>query len=217
VEDLWLIKTDSRGDTLWTKTYGGLGTDEPACVQQTHDDGYIITGNTASYGAGMDDLWLIKTDSRGDTLWTKTYGGLDDDQGHCVRQTSDKGYIIIGLTKSFAIDGSDVWLIKIAPDTITTNLSDNPIHRPTELSLNQNYPNPFNPSTIIEFTLPKSEFVELKVFNILGKEVSTLVSQKLNQGNHTYTFDGKNLASGVYYYRIEAGNFIETRKMIYLK
>jgi len=88
---------------------------------------------------------------------------------------------------------------------------------PKEYKLKQNYPNPFNPSTTIEFTLLKSEFVELKVYNILGKEVATLVSKKLNQGNHTYTFDGKHLASGVYYYRIEAGNFVETRKMIYLK
>ena len=88
---------------------------------------------------------------------------------------------------------------------------------PSEFEIFQNYPNPFNPFTTIEFTLPKSEFVELKVFNILGKEVSTVVSKKLNQGNHTYTFDGSNLASGVYYYRIVAGNFVQTRKMIYLK
>jgi flagellar hook assembly protein FlgD len=72
--------------------------------------------------------------------------------------------------------------------------------------LSQNYPNSFNPSTTIEFTLPKSEIVELKVFNILGKEVTTLVSRKLNQGNHTYQFDGKNLASGIYNYKIVAGD-----------
>jgi predicted GH43/DUF377 family glycosyl hydrolase len=88
---------------------------------------------------------------------------------------------------------------------------------PTKYVLMHNYPNPFNPSTTIEFTLPKSEFVELKIYNILGEEISTLVSKKLNQGNHTYTFVGNNLASGVYYYRLEAGNFVQTRKMIYLK
>jgi len=103
------------------------------------------------------------------------------------------------------------------PKTVTTdiNVQGNSISH--TYALRQNYPNPFNPSTTIEFSLPKSEFVELKVYNILGKEVSTLVAKKLNPGNHTYTFDGKNLASGVYYYRIEAGNFVQTRKMIYLK
>ena len=88
---------------------------------------------------------------------------------------------------------------------------------PKVYSLSQSYPNPFNPSTTIEFNLPKSEFTTLKVYNILGKEVTTIVSKKLNQGNHTYTFDGKHLASGVYYYRLEAGDFVQTRKMIYLK
>ena len=83
--------------------------------------------------------------------------------------------------------------------------------------LEQNYPNPFNPSTTIQFTLHKSEFVDLKVFNILGKEVSTLVTKKLNSGNHTYQFDSKNLASGVYYYQLVAGDYREVKKMILLR
>jgi len=88
---------------------------------------------------------------------------------------------------------------------------------PNKFSLSQNYPNPFNPSTTIEFSLPKSEFVELKVFNILGKEVTTLVYDKLQAGNRTYTFDGKNLASGVYYYRLVAGDYRDVKKMILLR
>ena len=88
---------------------------------------------------------------------------------------------------------------------------------PGHYVLRQNYPNPFNPSTTIEFTLPKSEYVKLKIFNILGKEVATLVSRKLNQGNHTYQFDGKDLASGVYYYQLAAGEYREVKKMILLR
>ncbi len=88
---------------------------------------------------------------------------------------------------------------------------------PQTAFLYQNYPNPFNPITAIEFSLPKSEFVELKVYNILGKEVATLVSNKLNQGNHTYTFDGSNLASGIYYYQLMAGDFREVKKMILIR
>jgi hypothetical protein len=88
---------------------------------------------------------------------------------------------------------------------------------PKNYRLRQNYPNPFNPSTTIEFSLPKSENVELKVYNILGKEVSTLVSKKLNQGNHTYQFDSNNLASGIYYYQLVAGQYREVKKMILLR
>jgi hypothetical protein len=97
-----------------------------------------------------------------------------------------------------------------------TKLNENEFY-PLKFNLLQNYPNPFNPSTTIEFTLPKSEFVELKIYNIIGKEVANLVSVQLNVGNHSYTWDATGFASGVYYYRIKAGNLVETCKMIYLK
>jgi len=98
-----------------------------------------------------------------------------------------------------------------------TSIGKNPHASVNSYQLQQNYPNPYNPSTNIEFTLPKTEFTTLKVYNILGKEVSTLVSKKLNSGNHTYTFNGKNLASGVYYYQLVAGDFREVKKMIMLR
>ncbi len=98
-----------------------------------------------------------------------------------------------------------------------TNVGEKNIHFAEYYKLKQNYPNPFNPSTTIEFSLPKSEFVELKIYNILGKQVANLVLMQLNAGNHSYTWEASGLASGVYYYRIEAGNFVRTRKMIYLK
>ena len=113
------------------------------------------------------------------------------------------------ISASLTFIDSVMWKVETSLETYENNQRD--------FRLSQNFPNPFNPSTTIEFDLPKSEFVELKVYNILGKEVSTLVSNKLNQGNHTYTFDGRNLASGIYYYQIEAGDFHQVKKMILLK
>ena len=89
--DVYLIKTDSLGDTLWTKTYGGTNTDYGYAVQQTTDGGYIVAGYTLSFGAGNYDVYLIKADSLGDTLWTKTYGGGNFDEGWAVQQTTDGG------------------------------------------------------------------------------------------------------------------------------
>ena len=83
--------------------------------------------------------------------------------------------------------------------------------------LSQNYPNPFNPSTTIKFTLPHQEFTTLKIYNILGAEVATLVSDKLQAGRHNYKFDGSKLASGIYYYQVIAGEFRDVRKMILLR
>ncbi|MDD5528469.1 MAG: T9SS type A sorting domain-containing protein [bacterium] len=112
-EDVYLIKTDSAGDTLWTKTYGGTEDEEGALVQQTSDSGFIIAGTTNSFGAGNADVYLIKTNSSGDTLWTKTYGGADSDWGSSVQQTQDSGFIVTGWTASFDTNGyMNAYLIK---------------------------------------------------------------------------------------------------------
>jgi hypothetical protein len=88
---------------------------------------------------------------------------------------------------------------------------------PSNYSLSQNFPNPFNPSTTINFTIPNSEFVTLKVYNILGSEVAVLVNENLSAGAYKYNFDAQNLASGVYLYELNAGNFREIKKMNLLK
>jgi hypothetical protein len=114
--DVYLIKTDSLGDTLWTRTYGGPLYDYGHSVQETFDGGYIITGITWSYGAGDNDVYLIRTDENGATLWTETYGGIDNEYGYSVQQTSDSGFIIAGSTKSYGAGDYDVYLIKTDSD-----------------------------------------------------------------------------------------------------
>jgi hypothetical protein len=111
-QDFYLVKTNASGDTSWTKTYGGAGSDLCYCVQQTTDSGYILTGYTNSYGAGADDVWLVKTNASGDTIWTKTFGGSSSDHGKSVQQTDDGGYVITGMTYSYGVGEDDVWIIK---------------------------------------------------------------------------------------------------------
>ncbi len=111
--DAYLIKTDVNGDTSWTKTFGGSGADAGWSIDQTSDGGYIIAGYSNSFGAGNDDVYLIKTDMNGDTVWTKTYGGTNNERGNYIKQTSDGGYIITGYTESFGAGGQDLYVIKL--------------------------------------------------------------------------------------------------------
>jgi predicted secreted protein len=116
--DAWLIRTDVNGDALWTKTYGGPAHDWAMAVHQTSDGGYVFVGSTESFGSGDYDVWVIRTDANGDTLWTQTYGGTESETGNDGRQTSDGGYIVCGQTHSFGSGQDDVYLIKIAADAV---------------------------------------------------------------------------------------------------
>jgi hypothetical protein len=112
--DAYVLKTDSCGNLTWTRILGKFDyPDNSLSVQQTTDDGYIVTGWTGSYGAGSSDAWLIKLNSDGEDEWNKTFGGSGLDGGDCVKQTFDGGFIITGRTDSFDSGGNgDAWLIK---------------------------------------------------------------------------------------------------------
>ena len=87
----------------------------------------------------------------------------------------------------------------------------------SEFRLQQNYPNPFNPSTNIQYAIGSRQFVSLKVYDILGREIATLVNEEKPAGNYELEFDGTALPSGVYFYQLKAGNFVETKKMILIR
>ncbi len=214
-DDIWLIKTDDNGDTLWTRTYGGSNDEEGFSVWQTTDSGYVIAGYTNSFGAGEDDVWIIKTNTNGDTLWTKTVGGESSDYGESIQQTADGGYIVTGYTNSFGAGEEDVWLIKLDADS--PSIVNNEIKTVDRYSLEQNYPNPFNPNTTIKYQIPELSFVTLKVYDVLGSEVAILVNEEKSVGRYEIEFDATILSSGIYFYRIQAGSFVETKKMVLMK
>ncbi len=132
---------------------------------------------------------------------------------------SDGEYRIVGtLGQPFMSSKSNpVGFWYLASRELNVEVEQSSLNVPKEFQLQQNYPNPFNPTTIIEFALPKQSSVTLKLFDILGREIATLVDAELESGVHKINFDGQDLASGIYFYRIHAEGFLKTKKLMLLK
>lgn len=124
-------------------------------------------------------------------------------------------YLYCYVYSLFTPNATGVYRIPL--QNTTTSIENVNGNVPNSFSLKQNYPNPFNPSTTIKFSIPKSSFVSLKVYDVLGKEVALLVNENLNEGTYNYNFDASKLSSGIYFYTIRSENFVQTKKMIMLK
>ncbi|MEJ2637489.1 MAG: T9SS type A sorting domain-containing protein, partial [Calditrichia bacterium] len=148
-------------------------------------------------------------------LWTDGAMYQLDDQGAVnshAADINDEGQIVINTTTA---DGQyHILLAEPSAVDIKTQAGQN---LPKSFALEQNYPNPFNPTTTIAFSLPDMELVSLKVYDLLGREVKSLVSGKKAAGTYEIQFNASHLASGIYYYRLQAGSFVSTKKLILLK
>ncbi len=322
-KDVFLFRADSLGDSLWSQTYGGPGDDVGYDLCEMDDGGFMLVGMTESYGLGSYDIYVIRTDSNGDTLWTHTFGTASYDEGRAIAPTHDGNYMIAG---SVVNTNADVFLVKIQPDGDTlwtksvgqdaandaaygiSTCQDNGfliagrnynavnyyndmyvlkidangdslwsyshvnnIHDeghvalevpdvgiylfgtraasssgsyrdywavaldfpvgiaddirealPSDFGLRQNYPNPFNPSTTIEYTIPSRSFVTIEIVDLLGRQIRSLVHREQPAGTHRVMWDGRTddgsqVATGVYFYRLKAGDFTDARKMLLLK
>jgi hypothetical protein len=110
------VKTDSNGDSLWSRSFGGEHSDVCLSVQQTNDEGYALIGQTVSFGSGENDLWLVKTDANGDSLWSRAFGTEGEESGSAVHQTADGDYILAGnsgqsnyLLMKTSAQGDSLW------------------------------------------------------------------------------------------------------------
>lgn len=111
--DFWVLKLTSSGAVVWQKAYGGPGEDQAEAVRQTSDGGYIVTGHTASFGAGSWDAWVLKLDANGNVMWEKTYGGTGTDTALSIQETSDGGFVVAGNNGSFGAGDWDAWVLKL--------------------------------------------------------------------------------------------------------
>jgi len=192
-----IFKSTDFGST-WNNAYTNAGTG----VLYATGEGFI---RDTMYAVGQGGM--VARSINGGTTWTRQTSGIANNlngvyNGHHLQKfaiaVGDNGTVI-------RTTNSGVWVQNISTEI------------PTSFSLSQNYPNPFNPSTVISFSLPAVSQVSLKVFDALGREVQTLVNERMQAGTFEVSFDASNFTSGIYYYTLSSGDFKETRKMILIK
>jgi hypothetical protein len=311
-QDFWLVKTDAHGDSLWSRTYGGDRISGCNSVAQIPDGGYILAGVTYLRGAGGSDCWLIKTNSSGDSLWSRTFGSAGDDDcnaviptvnggfalagagaflmlktdsaglldwsqsgsgeygpdagvsiGNCTdggyflagsrlnseafeydfalaktdsignplwsrtfdggavsycyasAQTSDGGYLLAGHLFVSNASNYNFWIVKTAPEEMAVNPAIRII--PRKNTLCSAYPNPFNGSTRIRYDLDRQSKVQLQIFDLQGRLVTTLLDDISKPGQHEIHWNADNLSSGTYFVRLQTPSDVHTEKLLLLK
>ena len=214
--DYITIKYNSAGSLLWAARYIGdyLSGDNVATSIALDDSANIyITGGSRESSTGSD-IVTVKYNNAGSLQWVmKQNGSVNSsyqENGRCIAVDNINNVFVAGVN-----DASDGILIKYVQAPIGIQPNGNEI--PKQFGLMQNYPNPFNPSTNIEFSVPNSGIVKLVLYDITGREVSALVDQHMNAGNYSYRLNASGLSSGVYFYRMDSGDFTEIKKMILIK
>lgn len=211
-----------RNGITWTQQGDKLvGTGATGSASQGFSISLSDDGNTAVIG-GIDDnafagaTWVFV---RNDTVWSQSGNKLigsdavgNANQGGAVAISSDGNTLIVGGIADNANLGA-AWIF--IPGTNSVQQTSN--ETPSNFLLEQNYPNPFNPSTVIRYQLPISGDVTLKVYDLLGNEVATLVNEYLPTGSYEVEFNASDLSNGIYFYKLQSGSFVETKKMILLK
>jgi len=271
--DVYIIRTDDGGDTLWTRTFDTWDGDGAYDLELTPDGGFVVAGTYPSFPYGIPEVLLFKMDAHGDSLWVRTY---PDEYwvgfeyfGRSLVLTRDGGYAMAGaatfwdeifqrylylsvamkadsvgnqewfeyyydtreLNGVAEIDDGDYVLVgsTIAwPDTDTYDVSALRLNEYTGVReigtlvpylyrLHSPYPNPFNSVATIWYEVPVGESVQIRVYDVLGRNVGILHDGWAEQGEHRIVWDAGGVPSGVYFVRMEAGEFLQTRKVVLLK
>jgi ligand-binding sensor domain-containing protein len=240
-----IVKYDDVNFTLYTEENSGLTSEYILCISfddsnnawiGTWGGGLVkyngsdwIIYNSTNTGFPLDSVYSIAIDGEGNK-WIGTYEGLVKygNDGMVLYDTANSG-IAMNWVRHIAIDSHGTkWIVTINDDweNYLSAFNENglvPIQddinkfSPKVFLLSQNYPNPFNPSTAINYQIPEESLVQIKVYDVMGREIKELVNEQKKAGFYRINFDGSNLSSGMYLYRIDAGKFSSVRKMLLVK
>ena len=203
-----------QGNEIWNRTFGYGYIDVGTSIAKTEDNNFIITGSTQGID-GDQDIWVMKVDTDGDSLWSMTLGGDYVDFGSCIKTTDDGNYILSGYLGLDDQYNFDMYLALITEDGTSVKEIIGKI--PNKFLLHDPRPNPFNASVTLDFTLPQAGDITISVFDVTGKTVATLFDGPHSSGTGTVTWNAENIPSGVYFARLESGGAVQTRKLLLVK
>lgn len=209
------MKYTNTGDTLWVKR-----NDSPSIYDQNHGCKADISGDVyvcATRYNGTNDDWVILKYKGldGTQLWSVVYNHTTNNSDYAVNCALDNSgnLYAIGMV-NFNNSNSDIYTVKYQSTVGIRTISE---MVPERYSLSQNYPNPFNPTTVIRFSLPVVSFSSIKIFDITGKEVSTLVNEQLAPGTYSVDWNAGDYPSGVYFYKLITGKYTDTKRMVLVR
>lgn len=216
--DYATIKYSSAGIEQWVRRYNGPAdsSDYAYSIAPDSASNIYVTGRSIGNGTGADYATISYT-SAGDEQWVQRYNGTGNGNDEPWNFTVDawgNAYVTGGSIGSGS--GFDFATVKYSP--LTTGVAHNPKIPADDFQLKQNYPNPFNPKTSIQYTIGDKQFVSVKVYDILGKEIAILVNEEKPVGEYKVGWDASYVSSGIYFYQLKAGdNFTQTKKMILMR
>jgi hypothetical protein len=219
MSDAYYIKTDRNGDLVWERAHGGTQREQVNTVVVTTDNHYVSAGLTESFGPSAANMWLVKMDSDGDTVWTATYGGSGDDRASWAEETPDGGFILAGSTNSFGAPQHNVYVVKTAPDQSGVSEFTEAQRAGYNLSV---LPTPSASDVTLEFEVSGPQPVRIAVYNALGQEIAVLENRVMGAGRQRVTWDGLDgrgqpVPAGVYFVRLATASACETSKAVLME
>jgi hypothetical protein len=215
--DWYLVRTDSLGDTLWSRTYGGDSYDYCSGLDLTPDGGFVLAGQTFSYGAGASDIWLVRLDSGGNVQWSRTFGGGDWDWPAAVHHCRDGGFIIDGTTASFGSGGGDFYLIK-TDETGSSAIKEmrNRGFKSVAAAPSTDVPLLMFGAQTIKYLLPRAGRIEITFRDVSGRRCATLRSGPESAGWHELPRPS-GMADGVYIVRLRTETTSVSTKLVQVR
>lgn len=206
--DVQIIKTDANGTIIWDKNYGGTEKDTDKMIQKTNDQGYVVAAISRSFGLNLPNMWILKLDSEGDTLWSRSYGGTDNEHCYAVRQTADGGYIAVGKCESFSNEDG-IMFLKLNSNGKLGPLGVNEIYSENNLYI---YPNPSKMIVNVNLNEVVSP-VSIRITDAFGQLIFLETKYSTNK-NNTISIDLKGNKPGVYFLTTISGEKINSKKII---